>query len=116
MREIQGPEGRWLFTEEAVASFVAWVAGQVPGVLRVAGEGEGWRPRLGLESAPKGIAVQMEKDRCTVTVQVVAKFGVFLPDMARELKKALEEKSRWHLGFPLDEVEVQVVSVERGFP
>ena len=97
---IDEPTGRITLPASALAQVVVRSAEDVEGA-RVR------RPRRGLE-------VDVEGGRATVSLELGARYGVVLPALARDVQAAVAESLRSMCGLEVDRVDVSVEELDGG--
>ncbi|MBX5475875.1 MAG: Asp23/Gls24 family envelope stress response protein [Clostridia bacterium] len=112
MKVIETEAGKLAFSEETVAAVAVWKASQVPGVVRVSGQGEGLANLFGRDRLPKGVSVDIRGDEVFVELDVVVRYGVDIQRTARATIAAVHDGIREALGFDVADVRVNVVGVE----
>jgi uncharacterized alkaline shock family protein YloU len=95
---VEGPHGRIRIEGDALARLVVAAVGQVEGA-------RARRPRRGL-----GVAV--EDGRVRVEVEVAARFGSVLPELARAVQESVAAALRGCAGLEVEQVDVTVEELD----
>lgn len=112
MRTFASEDGKLVVADEVLAAVAARAAESVPGIAKVAGQGEGLAGLFGRERPPKGVGAVLDDERAEVSLDVVVAYGADIRATARALIAAVHEAARRELGLRLDDVDVRVVGVE----
>ena len=96
--ELTGPGGTITITPAALTQVVVRAAEHVDGA-RVR------RPRRGLE-------IEFENGRARVELELAARFGLVLPDVAREVQERVSGALETMCGLVVDAVDVSVEELE----
>ena len=96
--ELTGPGGSVTVTPSALTQIVVHAAEQAEGA-RVR------RPRRGLD-------IQLENGRARVELELAARFGVVLPELAREVQERVSGALGGMCGLTVDAVDVSVEELE----
>lgn len=112
VRTFATEEGKLAYADEVLAALAVWTASSVPGVVRVAGQGEGFANILGRDRLPKGVAVTLDDERADVQLDLVLAYGTDIRATARAVIAAVHRAAREHLGFAATDVQVNVAGVE----
>ncbi|MBE3589832.1 MAG: Asp23/Gls24 family envelope stress response protein [Firmicutes bacterium] len=112
MKIIETEAGKLAFSEETVAALAVWSVAHVPGLARVAGQGEGLAHLLGRDRLPKGVSVEIRGGEVTVELDIIVVYGVDIRETARATIATVRDGIREALGFEVDDVQVNVVGVE----
>jgi uncharacterized alkaline shock family protein YloU len=81
---------------------VAWLCDNVPGVKRL----------LGLHTVGQGVGVNVVNDQVAVDVYLVAKRGVDLLQMGRQLQRQVTRDIQHIVGMDVREVNVHIEDIE----
>jgi uncharacterized alkaline shock family protein YloU len=111
MREIETADGKLVLTEAALAGVAAAAALRCPGVVATAG-------RAAREPLGRGVEVELDAERCAVSLDIVVAYGARLADVCRAVRAAVTEALEAAAGLRPDRVEVRIVGVraERAQP
>ena len=96
--EVTGPGGTITITPAALTQIVVRAAEQADGA-RVR------RPRRGLE-------IELENGHARVELELAARFGLVLPDLAREVQEQVSSALGGMCGLVVDAVDVSVEELE----
>lgn len=126
MREIATPDGKLVLTESALAGVAAAAALRCPGVLATAGHRlqddladllRDPRQGHGAQQPPgRGVDVELDSQRCTITLDIVVAFGVHISEVCQAVIGAVTRDVRAAVGFGPDRVDVRVVGVRSAAP
>lgn len=99
-------------SSEVVAVIAGLVSSEVPGIAGMsAGLVGGIAEKLGRKDLTKGIKVQVNEDRVTIDLNVIAEYGTSIVEATDKLKKEIRSNVEKTTGLTVDSVNINVQGI-----
>ena len=98
-----------------VSSIVRKAVLGINGVLRFAGNSlvDNIAEFVGSKTMlDRAISIEMGENSVSVEVQIILRYGVFIPEVAEEVQKVIRSQVQDMTGFPVETVNVVIMDVE----
>ncbi len=103
--------GRVTIAPNVLTTIVQKTAASVPGVARLADNVPGVKRLLGLHTVGRGVEVSVADDQVAVNVYLVARRGVDLLQMGRQLQRQVTRAIQDIVGMDVREVNVHIEDI-----
>ncbi|HHW54617.1 MAG TPA: Asp23/Gls24 family envelope stress response protein [Firmicutes bacterium] len=104
--------GRTKVADEVVAIIAGLAATEVEGVVGMSGGiVSGIAERLGRKDLTRGVKVEVGEEEVAVDLFLITKFGMSIPDIARQVKENVKAKIESMTGLEVVEVNVNVQGI-----
>ena len=104
--------GKVTIAPNVLITIVQKTAGAVPGVARLCDSIPGVKRLLGLPSAGRGVRVNVVENAVLVDIYVIARRGVDLLQMGRQLQQQITEDIEQIVGMAVRQVDVHIEDIE----
>ncbi len=110
MRTLANTDGKLLIHEDAVAAIVGLAALDCAGVADTAGRGlhDGLAEILGRNNPGRGVEVELDDERCLISVDIVVVYGARSADVGAEVARRVRAAGEASAGVPGAGVAVHV--------
>lgn len=117
MRTLVNDDGRLFVHEEAIACLAGIAALGCPGVAGMAARGlqDGLADILGRDNPGRGVDVDLDDERCAVTLELIVSYGAVIADVAGDVVRRVRDVVEGTAGIPVERVDIRVQGVRR-FP
>jgi uncharacterized alkaline shock family protein YloU len=108
--------GKVTIAPNVLVTIVQKTAGSVPGVASLCVNVPGVKRLLGLHTIGQGVEVSVVNDQVAVEVYLVAKRGIDLLQMGRQLQRQVTRDIQHIVGMDVREVNVHIEDIETELP
>jgi uncharacterized alkaline shock family protein YloU len=108
--------GKVTIAPRVLVTIVQKTAASVPGVAGLCENTPGVKRLLGLHTVGQGVEVNVVNDQVAVDVYLVAKRGVDLLQMGRQLQRQVTRDIQHIVGMDVREVNVHIEDIETELP
>ena len=105
-------------TNNVIAAIIKEYALNVDGVLRTAPQSlrDGFAGILSRRSYESSIAIELAEEGAIITLALILRFGVSVPEVTKNIKDILFEKIPALSGYAVSKVNVNVIDLEKEEP
>lgn len=109
------PAGSVAIEDAVVADYAVQAILSVDGVVRLVGGIADSLSRniLGRDTGTQGIRITREEDHVTVSVHLVAAYGVNIPQLSYDIQNRAKESIETYTGLTVDAINISVEGIER---
>lgn len=105
--------GKVVFANEVIATIAGIAAFETKGIAGMSGGVvEGFAEMLGRKNLTKGVKVEINAEEVTIDVIVIAKYGVRIHDVAKEMQQNVKNAVESMTGLHVSKVSVFIQGVE----